>query len=45
MVFDVGSFNSKINEQEDNKKNEEIKILSLCENEFNRFIKESNSFN
>ena len=45
MVFDVGSFNSKINEQEENKKNEEIKILSLCENEFNRFIKESISFN
>lgn len=43
--FDVGSFASKINEQEENKKNEEIKILSLCENEFDRFIKESISFN
>ena len=44
VKFDVGSFASKINEQKENKKNEEIKILSLCENEFDRFIKESITF-
>ena len=45
LYFDSRSFASKINEQKRNKKNEEIKILSLCENEFDRFIKESISFN
>lgn len=44
VVFDKAAFKSKLEEQDQNKLNEEQKILSLCQNEFDKFIKESITF-
>ena len=44
VVFDKAAFKSKLEEQDQNKLNEEEKILSLCQNEFDKFIKESITF-